>query len=262
MAGNKPVVVDSIVRRTRRRVKFQAVFAGLKTVSTFLVLAAIAGFGYGMWTEVAASPEQYAKRRSDNDINYLEHWSVKAGKLIATMQGCKTEYSMPRKEIAKAEHPEPPVHVEPERPNTVEPRRDPLVPKPEPGHLDVRPQPPKPQPPKPQPPKPRPPKPRPPKPRPGSGEDARTAQLLKAARSERARALNFCEKAGPTAPSKGRIPATVEALKHLKRAQVLYQNVMKRKMKPSDRQRASTELTEIQKLMFWCHKFLPTRGHR
>ena len=254
MAGNKPVLADSVVRRTRRRVKFHAVVAGLRIIFTFLVLAAIAGFGYGMWAEVAASPVKYAKRRSANNINYLEHWSVRTGILIATMQGLKTEYSMPRNELAKVEHTEPPVRPEPELPDTLKPRQYPIPPKP--AHddpLDLNPRPEL----KPTPESPPRPTPQPPRPRPRPGMDAKTAELLKKARYERSKALKCYKLAGPTAPSRGRVAATKLTLKHLKRARRFYGDAMGRKMNKSDRRRASAELSEVQRLMFWCHKFLP-----
>ena len=80
---------------------------------------------------------------------------------------------------------------------------------------------------------------------------------LEKARKARATALKCYEKAAPTAPSRGRIAAAKLTLKYLRRAQGLYDIALKSKLSKRDRQSANAELTEVQRLMFWCHKFLP-----
>ena len=264
MVENKPARVDGVVRRTRRRVKVQAVSAGLRVVFTFLLLAAVAGFGYGMWAEVAASPAEYAKRESNGDADYLEHWSIKAGKLFATMQGFKTEFSMPGSETARVEEPEPPVYADPRLFAAPVPRHEPMEQKPEPKNLvNGNPEPERKTLPKPEPTPGRTIQPTPPPPQPPSRAEvyaAETAKILKAARRNRSTALHHYKQAGPTAPSRGRRAATKLTLTYLKRSQLHYKRAMQREMSASDRRRASIELTNIQKMIFWCHKFLPAGG--
>ena len=228
--------------------------AGLGVVFTFLLLAAAAGFGYGMWEEVDVAPMKYAEQTSEKDAAALELWSVETGKWIAAVQGY--EAKPPPGELAMAERPDPPSQPKPELRDTSRPRQTPVEPDPKPrnpGGTDVKPT-------------------LTPKPRtdpvvirrpitPKRRTNPRTIPIasgpLKKARAERAIALKYYKKAAPTAPSRGRIPAAKLTLKHLKRAQGLYDIALKGKLSKVNRQRANAELTEIQRLMFWCHKFLP-----
>lgn len=273
MAENGSGSADSVVRRTRRRMTLQTVAAGLRVVFAFLLLAALGGFSYGMWEEVADTPERYAAREFEGGAAYLEHWSVKTGRLIAAAQGVEADSYLSPNDFARAEDPEAPIRPEPERFDPVDPPTGPTEPKPDPRPVDPLdllkkyPDPPpgrKPEPPSHPPVQPEPgpqPKPKPPNRRPGM--DAKTAELLRKAREARRIGLKHYEKAGPDAPSrKIRIDATILTLKYLKPAQLYYQAALKRKMGKRDRDSVGAELAGIQRRIFWCHKFLPAGRRR
>jgi len=271
VAENGSGSADSVVRRTRRRMKFQTVAAGLRVVFAFLLLSALGGFGYGMWEEVAVTPERYATREFEGGAAYLEHWSVKTGRLIAAAQGVDVDLGLFRDDLAKVEEPGPPIRPEPERLDRTKPPADPVEPKPDPRPVDPLdllkkyPDPPperKPGPPSRPPVRPEPrPRPTPPNRRPGM--DAKTAELLRKAREARRIGLKHYENAGPDAPSrKIRIDATILTLKYLKPAQLYYQAALKRKMGKRDRDSVGAELAGIQRRIFWCHKFLPVGRRR
>jgi hypothetical protein len=128
VAENVSINADGVLRRTRRRVRFRAVLAGLGVVFTFLLLAAAAGFGYGMWEEVDVAPMKYAEQTSEKDAAALELWSVETGKWIAAVQGY--EAKPPPGELAMAERPDPPSQPKPELRDTSRPRQTPVEPAP------------------------------------------------------------------------------------------------------------------------------------
>jgi hypothetical protein len=268
VAENKSGSADSVVRRTQRRMKFQTVAAGLRVVFAFLLLSALGGFSYGMWEEVKVTPERYAAREFEGGAAYLEHWSVKTGRLIAAAQGVEADSYLSRNDLARAEEPGSPIRPEPARLDPTAPPADPTEPKPDPKPVDPldllkkypdppperRPEPPSHPPVRPE-------RPTPPNRHPGM--DAKTAELLKKAREARRIGLKHYEKAGPDAPSrKIRIEATILTLKYLKPAQLYYEAALKRKMGKRDRDSAVAELSSIQRRIFWCHKFLPARRRR
>ncbi|MFH1731985.1 MAG: hypothetical protein ABIF82_10105 [Planctomycetota bacterium] len=275
MSEGRRAASEEIARRAQRRSRFQAAWAGIKTIFTFALLAGLCGFAYGMWEEVGAAPDKYAARVPDEDMGSLRHWSAKAGILIANLRGGRAERSAPHDTLARGGDPRLRLSSEPANKGLAEPTQEELDAllreldaqagkfddseslAPEPGSEEPEPKPPAP---KPEPvnhvgPKP------PPVAEPRGRKlppsmDAKTAELLEKARNARKTAMQHYQGARPEAPPNGRDAATRQTLVYLKAAQKYYEAALNGKMSSDERKRASAEITSVQRHMYWCHKFL------
>ncbi len=247
-----------------------SVWSTLRAVFGFALLAALAGFVFGMWEEVAVARERYVGRELVGDYADPEHWSIRAGRVMGAFQGWLQDSLGPEEPITRR------------RDGVGSPPNDPENPKEPVDPLDLLKEYPKPIPPEPgPPPAPRPePKPEPkagprPEPRPGPkpepkppglkvppGMSVKTAQLLAKARAARDVAMKYYVKASPKADPRGRAAANRETLKYLKIAQRYYQETLKGKMTKYHHKRVTAELVAVQRRMYWCGKFQSGRRRR
>ena len=71
--------------------------------------------------------------------------------------------------------------------------------------------------------------------------------------------MKYYRHARPEADPRGRPAATRETIKYLRAAKRHYDAALEGTMSDSDRRRVGSELTHVQRLLYWCTKFQSTR---
>jgi len=283
MAEDEPAAASSATAAAWRRARLRSVRAALRIIFALLFLAALAGFGLGMWREVAASPSKHAAANMRGGKTLLEKWAVVASAKILDLQHFERPHAPapepqpglpepPATALRPAPAPNP---IPPVAPNAAPPAPNELLP-PEP-QLDVpepdvalpeEPKPAEPPPHEPEPPLPVPQTPKlpvqpaPPKPvieevpaPEYPGVDAATVELLRKADAEYRIAVKYNDLAQPTAPQRGRDAARDNAIKHLSLARDLYQAALKRKLPGNLKTSIEERHREVQQMLYWANKF-------
>ncbi len=273
MSNNGSTSAADVVRKARRRAKFQAVRSALAAIFGLMLLSAAGGFAWGMWEEVSASPQKYRAVYAGKGASLLSAWSAKLARLIARMQPDEKE-SPPERPPASS-RPATVVASNPSKPGpsrTISTQREPpttdpglVLPDPD---LPLDPDADIPEPSDPEPWRTEPkttgdPPPLPPPARltketePATkipGLDPRVAEALEKAHKSFDTAWKYHQKARPEAPPSGRDAANKMAIQYLKLAKQHYEAVLQQKIPADLRERIQSRLVDLNGLLYWSLK--------
>jgi len=277
-----------IISKVRRRASASSFSSWLSILLSLMFFAAIGGFVWGMWEQVAAAPLHYQHLRVKEDGFTVAGLSGRAAHLIVFFQEKLSGRADGDQLTRHAEDTgSPPLPPPPESPSV------PTVPRPEPTSTetpvpdpitdltpDVEPDPtpgPEPDPtPGPEPPvepgpgptepvhtpdvvpelpKVQPPPPVPAKPTLGP----KVRETLDKAHKAFDIAWKYHLKARPEAPSRGRDAANRKAIRYLKISRKLYEAVLKQKISKNIRERINRRLVELNRTLYWSNKMARIR---
>ena len=249
MSEHEQASFSPVVKEARGQGRLCSVGSTMRAVFGLTLLAALCGFVWGLWEEVAGAPTEYASRKLADEMGPLQQWAVKAGKLIASLQGGEQEPEPTHAAAPEAPELEPLQLPEWEPTGPIEPPPDDRAEEPSEslGPEAHRPQPMRTDPVKP-----------PPRRRTvrwARGLDPKADELLDKALAAHETAWKYYNKSGPDAPAAGRDAATKQAIIHLKRARDLYRALLERKLPDDVRKVLEGRVTQVQRALYWCTKF-------